>query len=124
MRVLVTFAVDAEFAPWRKLRQFERLELKEGLAFTTTIDGIRVDVLLTGIGGKKAWVEATKIIWDGDTEVCISSGLAGGLRDQHRPEEVFVAKNIHAPGWKTIVRAADDLVETAAAAGAKIVGDL
>jgi len=26
MRILVTFAVEAEFAPWRKLRQFQKLE--------------------------------------------------------------------------------------------------
>lgn len=124
MRVLVTFAVEAEFAPWRKLRQFERLEIEGFSAFSTTIDGMRLDVLLTGIGGKKAWVEATKIIWDGDTEVCISSGLAGGLRDEQRPEDVFVARNVHAPNWKTVVRAAGDLVEVAVAAGAKIIGDL
>ncbi len=124
MRILVTFAVEAEFAPWRKLRQFERFEIEGCPVFSTTIDGMRLDVLLTGVGAKKAWVEATKIIWDGDTEVCISSGLAGGLRDEQSPEDVFVAQNIHAPNWKTIVRAADDLVELAAAAGAKIVGDL
>jgi len=124
MRVLVTFAVEAEFAPWRKLRRFERLGVEGCSAFSTTVEGMRVDVLLTGIGAKKAWVEATKIIWDGDTEVCISSGLAGGLRDEHRPEDVFVAQNIHAPNWKTIVRSADNLVEMALASGAKLVGDL
>jgi adenosylhomocysteine nucleosidase len=124
MRILVTFAVDAEFAPWRKIRQFERLEADGCSVFSTTIDGLRLDVLLTGIGGKKAWVEATKIVWNGDTEICISSGLAGGLRDEHRPEEVFVARNVHAPSWKTVVRSAEELVDIAATSGAKVVGDL
>jgi adenosylhomocysteine nucleosidase len=124
MRVLVTFAVDAEFAPWRKLRQFDRMEADGCPAFSTTIDGMRLDVLLTGIGGRKAWIKATKIIWNGDTEICISSGLAGGLREEHRPEEVFVARNVHPSSWKTVVHSAADLVDIAAISGAKIVGDL
>jgi len=94
MRILVTFAVDAEFAPWRKLREFQKIERNDMECFSANVDGAEINVLLTGIGGKKAWVEAAKVIWDCDVDFCISSGLAGGLRPQHLAGEILVPGEI------------------------------
>jgi adenosylhomocysteine nucleosidase len=123
MRVLVTFAMDAEFAPWRKLRSFNKLP-RANLdldGYSTEIDGAKVDVLLTGIGCKKAWVEATKILWDADVDLCISSGLGGGLKPEHRPGEVLAAESVFARETKTLISCSSELVEIAASCGAKIV---
>ncbi len=56
MRILVTFAVEAEFAPWRKLREFKKNTVPNGPSsqgvslFKTTFRDDDVEVLLTGIG--------------------------------------------------------------------------
>ena len=121
MKVLVTFAVDAEFAPWRKLRQFSQANLGEIEAYSSRIRDGELVVLLTGVGGRRAWAEATKVIWDGKVDVCISSGLAGALRDKHRPGDVLAAKAVHATIWKKVIPSDADLLEMASACGVKIV---
>src|SRR5438034_10683283 len=56
MRVLVTFAVEAEFAPWRKLRGFEKMTKGKAQFFRARIGASEVNVLLTGVGGKNTLV--------------------------------------------------------------------
>jgi adenosylhomocysteine nucleosidase len=121
MRVLVTFAVDAEFAPWRKLRHFEKRMQASLNFYSTRIVGAEVNVFLTGIGGKKSWLEATKVLWDAGNDLCISSGLAGALKPEHGPGEVLAAESVYAAGRKTIISCDHRLVEDAAICGAKIV---
>ena len=121
MRVLVTFAVDAEFAPWRKMRNFSHSTCDNVEAYSTHIAGAEVTVLLTGVGGKKAWVEATKIIWDANVDVCVSSGLAGSLKAEHRVGDVLVATKVNATGWNKVIPSDPTLVELASQCGAKVV---
>lgn len=120
MKVLVTFAVDAEFAPWRKLRHFAQANLGEIEAYSTPIKDGEVVVLLTGVAGRRAWAEATKVIWDGNVDVCISSGLAGALREKHRPGDVLAAREVHATNWKKVIPSDPGLLKLAAASGAKL----
>ncbi|PYT55830.1 MAG: hypothetical protein DMG43_01860 [Acidobacteria bacterium] len=80
MRVLVTFAVEAEFAPWRALRQFVKRSDGTAEFYSAQIDGAEVNILLTGVGGKSAWLETTKIVWGGDVDICVSSGRARSIR--------------------------------------------
>ena len=120
MKVLVTFAVDAEFAPWRKLRQFSRANLGEIEAYSSPLENGELVVLLTGVGGRRAWAEATKVIWDGNVDVCISSGLAGALQAQHRPGDVLAAREVHATNWKKVIPSDTDLLQVASACGAKV----
>jgi nucleoside phosphorylase len=122
MKILVTFAVEAEFAPWRKLRGFSRADLSSVPAYTTQIADAEVVVLLTGVGGRKAWADATNIIWDGNVDVCISSGLAGGLRDEHRAGDILAAREVHATNWKKVIPCDFALLKAAASCGAKIAG--
>jgi adenosylhomocysteine nucleosidase len=99
MRILITFAVDAEFAPWRKLRDFRVMRDGHCNIYFAKIGDLEVDVLLTGIGGKTAWVETTKRVWDGDIDVCISSGLAGALRAEYRPGDILTPKSVWSASW-------------------------
>lgn len=89
--------------------------------FSTEIEGVEVAVMLTGIGGKQAWVNATKAIWGEAFNACISSGLAGGLRPEHQPGEILVARAVHSVEWDRIVRCDTSLVDHAGACGAKSV---
>jgi adenosylhomocysteine nucleosidase len=120
MKVLVTFAVEAEFAPWRKLRHFAQMNLGQIEAYSTDIPDGELLVLLTGVGGRRAWAEAANVIWDGNVDVCISSGLAGALRQKHRPGDVLAARNVHATNRKKVIPSDADLLEVAAACGAKV----
>ncbi len=122
MRILVTFAVEAEFAPWRKLRQFVQRNNGMGEYFSTRIDDAEVNVLLTGVGGKRAWLETTKIVWDADVDVCISSGLAGALRPEHQLGDILAAKEIQAISWKRVVASDTNLIQLAQEHGARAVG--
>jgi adenosylhomocysteine nucleosidase len=83
MRVLVTFAVEAEFAAWKKLRAFNLLDY-EGLKLRRAkIGAAEVFVLITGVGAQAA-AQAMDLMMkmadkDQYFDVCISSGLAGAL---------------------------------------------
>ncbi len=95
MRILVTFAVEAEFAPWRSRRKFVR-QVADGLSlWQSSIDDAEVCVLLTGIGDDKASVMdlMMRVAKIGQYfDFCISSGLAGALRCDYRLGEIVVAK--------------------------------
>jgi adenosylhomocysteine nucleosidase len=121
MKVLVTFAVEAEFAPWRRLRQFSQSDLGDVRAYSAQMKDAELVVLLTGVGGRRAWAEATKVIWDGNVDVCISSGLAGALREEHRPGDVLAAKGVHATSRKKVIPSDPALLGLARACGVKIV---
>lgn len=122
MRILVTFAVEAEFAPWRKLRQFQRLKRADMECFSSKINEAELAVLLTGMGCKRAWVEATKAIWDSDVDVCVSSGLAGALRTEHMIGEILVPQNVLASKLARIIPCDPTLLDSATSSGAKRVG--
>ncbi len=120
MKVLVTFAVDDEFAPWRKLRTFQRIEEEKDVeAYRSSVGDLEICALLTGIGGEKAWVNATRLIWNLDVDICISSGLAGGLRPEHKVGEVVVARQVEATQWKRRMDCDEDMVGAAIQCGAK-----
>jgi adenosylhomocysteine nucleosidase len=61
------------------------------------------------------------VIWDGNVDVCISSGLAGALRGEHRPGDVLAAKEVHATNRKKVIRSDPALLRLACACGAKAV---
>ncbi|HVH60388.1 MAG TPA: hypothetical protein VM709_08640 [Candidatus Sulfotelmatobacter sp.] len=102
MRILLTFAVAAEFAPWRKRRGFEKIAKGKAQFFRARIGDSEVNVLLTGVGGKNAWLEATKAIWGGAVDICISSGLAGALRPEYHLGDVLAARAVQAAGRKQV----------------------
>jgi nucleoside phosphorylase len=121
VRVLVTFAVDAEFAPWRRLREFVLQEEGFCKAYVSRIGELEVDVLLTGIGGKTPWVETIKRVWDGDIDVCISSGLAGALRAEYRPGDILTPKSVWSAAWSRSISCDAGLRRWAVEAGAREV---
>jgi adenosylhomocysteine nucleosidase len=122
MRILVTFAVEAEFAPWRKVRQFVKQTDGSAEYFAARIGSANVNVVLTGVGGKSAWLETTRIVWDGDVDICVSSGLAGALRAEYQLGDILAAKEVQAISWNRVVASDAKLIQLAQEHGARAVG--
>lgn len=94
MRILVTFALENEFAPWRGLRRFYRLKSDAADVFRAEIGGAEVNVILTGVGARQARLDISKLargVHD-TVEFCISSGFAGALRPQYQIGQVLAAR--------------------------------
>ena len=88
MRVLVTFAADAEFAPWRKLRKFRKLPVNGSRAAhfvsSDSQNPLEIAVLLTGIGEATASVavDTSRFLDEQKPDFLISSGFAGALKPE------------------------------------------
>jgi adenosylhomocysteine nucleosidase len=93
MKILVSFALENEFAPWRQLRSFTRAAEPHFAAYEATVGVAGVRAVLTGVGPERAKsVAAGALQWG--PNVCISSGVAGSLRAEYRVGEVFVAREV------------------------------
>ncbi len=128
MKILVTFALENEFAPWRARHEFRS---GQGAAAETSfarIGGAEVEVLLTGVGPARAGV-ATKELMRGDSSafnLCISSGLAGALRPAYRVGQVLAARSAFselpsADAVDRVLRSSEALISFAAECGATLV---
>jgi len=131
MKILVTFAVEAEFAPWRRRHSFEPVEmptpvgLKGRNLYRGAVFGNNVDVFLTGIGwdaGKTAnppryiLRELLKL----EPDVCVSSGLAGGLASDLRAGEVVAARALSLRTGGDVIHCNANLLRLAEEAGARV----
>src|SRR5207302_9108439 len=95
MRILVTFAVEAEFAPWRAGRKFDRQKAPGLQLWKTVIGDSEIFVVLTGIGDISANVMDLMMrmaVCDRYFDVCVSSGLAGALRSDYRLSDIVVTR--------------------------------
>jgi adenosylhomocysteine nucleosidase len=130
MRVLVTFALEAEFAPWRNRHPFVPVRVAGLTLYRAQIAEAEVAVLLAGVGGSAGAcvTDAMTGLLDRDHgfDVCISSGLAGALRPEHLPGEVLAPRELRShrvysgiPSGRLACDAS--LVELAGCCGAKIV---
>src|SRR5262245_5871581 len=128
MRILVTFAVDAEFAPWRKRHDFRTFEIVQGTeAFIATISGIEVIVGLTGIGPETAWSKTCDFTWGEVLDLCVTTGFAGALRAEHQIGDILAARQLVTDEKRTKeafsgkLESTPRLLNVAATCGAKVV---
>ena len=137
MRILVTFAVDAEFAPWRRRHGFIRNEITiPGLPsnrpfyelYEGTVCDTNVDVLMTGIGWEDLFTNiAKKALSDllkRKPDFCISTGLAGGLNEGLRFGEIVAASQVVLSRRDEKVFSNKRLLKLAEDCGAKVVRTL
>jgi adenosylhomocysteine nucleosidase len=121
MKVLITFALANEFAPWRKLRRFERVSGDAwDQTYTATIGDCEVRVVVTG-AGRFAAQRSLLHAFDGAPELCIASGLCGGLKSSYAPGDVLVARAVADVGGTRLIQGDPELVRRAGGAGAKVV---
>ncbi len=113
--------MEAEFAPWRKLRRFSRLTRPTGHAsrvewFQAKIGDLYLDVYLTGILRKKP--EQHWCFQDGP-DICISSGLAGALAPSFESGAVVVASEVVSREGQNCETSDERLAELAERRGAR-----
>ena len=119
MRILVTFALDWEFKPWLRLGGF-RSGSENGRAFRAEIAGHHVSVILTGVGPANA-ARSIRNFVDEVPDLCITSGLAGGLKHQHRPGDILAARSARAENSGSSYESDKGLFTAAVECGAKPV---
>jgi len=97
MRILVTFAVEAEFAPWRQSRKFKPVNKDRGNVrlFGTNIEDAAVEVLLTGIG-KTACEQTLRELnrLASSPDLVVTSGFAGALREPFGAGDIVVPRRV------------------------------
>jgi nucleoside phosphorylase len=128
VRILVTFALENEFAPWRALHEFALAKLGNVDVHVADFASSLVTVALTGVGARQAALTAPQIM-RGEFDAfdcCISSGLAGGLQSNHSIGEVLAARSVFseavpADGTSRSIQCSGALVSFAAESGAKVV---
>jgi adenosylhomocysteine nucleosidase len=124
MRILVTFAVGAEFAPWRSRHPFVPYEFddsgkrREFDLYRANIGSDEVTVLLTGMGRQNAF-NAIQTIPLELTDVCISTGLAGALDPGLKPGIIVAGRFCETVSKLQKTSSDSDLLNLASAAGAR-----
>jgi len=120
MRVLVTFAVEAEFAPWRKLSNLHATSIGNISLHQAQIGRASVDFVVTGMGPENARRVADVVMTQPYT-FCIVAGFAGALRPDHAVGTILVAEAVQQVGKPQSLQCARRLVNAAGRDGAKQV---
>ena len=116
MTIIVSFAVRAEFAPWRRLESFERVGESSRPIYVTKIGGAEVYVLIGGIGTRGT--ASLRKLLEQRPDMCVVSGLAGSLKRNHAVGTVVVATTIKRDNPDGVVTSDDSLLELALQCGA------
>lgn len=121
MKILVTFALENEFAPWRKLRRFHRVSVDAwDRAYYAEVGSVGVQVVVTG-AGRFAVQQSLRLAFEQAPDVCIVSGLAGGLKPAYRPGAVLAARTVADVSGTRLMRSDSELISRAGQCGARIV---
>ena len=123
MRLLVAYAVEPEFAPWRKLRSFSEVRAGAAVLRRTQIGGAEVDFVVTGMGPERAQ-RALEAIDLAGYQVCIAAGFAGALVPKLQVGDVLVAKKARRGQSNDLIECDAALAEQAVGASAKAIGEL
>jgi adenosylhomocysteine nucleosidase len=122
LKILVTFALENEFAPWRKLRRFERVGvIEQDVVYRLQIGEVEVRVGVTGVGEFSGRQILSHALDDGP-DICISSGLAGSLKPDYSVGRVLVAKSVADFKGTHHLPCDAELVGLASESGAQVVG--
>lgn len=118
MNILIAYAVDPEFEPWRKLRKFTEIASGTYAIRRTEIDGANVDFIVSGMGPARA-ANAMQSVSLARYAACIASGFAGSLHAQLNASDIVVAKSVLRAGSPDSLAADARLVTEATSAAAK-----
>ena len=119
MRILVTYAVEAEFAPWRRLRNLERVEISGVAVHRTQIGRASVDFVVTGIGVENSERATRKTLCE-EHAFCVAAGFAGALREGHKIGNVLVAESVQLLDKSKTLTCGRGLVKSARLDGAYV----
>lgn len=120
LKILVTFALDLEFAPWRRKHPFRRIAESAFPAYCSEFAEAQVRVALTGVGSVRARnVASAALGWRPD--VCIAAGLAGSLRREYQVGAVLAARDVMELESSRIAGVEETLLRRAETCGSVIV---
>src|SRR5450432_4484892 len=120
MHVLVTFAVDAEFAPWRKLRHLREIKIGDLRLNQAQIGRAMVDFVVTGMGAENASRTANAVMTQ-PYAICIAAGFAGALQPDYPVGTVVVAEAVQKLGDSKTLTGSRNLAHAARDDGAKMI---
>lgn len=126
MRILVTFAIDAEFSQWRSRHPFAPYEFDESGRrrdfdlFRANIGANEVTVLLTGIGAENA-KRAIGTIPLELYDFCLCTGLAGALDANLKVGEIVVGRGAESADGAQKTESDPGLVRLALGLGARAI---
>ena len=112
MRVLVTFAVEAEFAQWRKLRDLSSRQIGGFTVYEAKIGRATVDFVITGMGMENAR-RGTEAAIRREHKVCIGAGFAGALKPALKIGDVLVARAVQELGKSKTLECSRNLLMAA-----------
>ena len=121
MRILVTFAVDAEFAPWRALRTLNHRKASGVDMYQAQVGRAAVDFVVTGMGAERAKQTASVAMSSTPHQFCVIAGFAGALKEQHSVGHLLAAHSVQNLADGKTLHCSRNLVHAAARDGAKQV---
>ncbi len=119
MKILITFATEREFAPWRRRHEFRRMAAAHSV-YEAEIGENTVRVVLTGMGSENAR-RAVRAALEEVPGIVISSGLAGALKPVHSAGDILAARQVGDVKGNRLAESSTALLAWAAECGAKIV---
>src|SRR5260370_41198816 len=123
MHILVTFAVEAEFAPWHKKREFRCIAKTPFEIYDASVGQHAVRVLLTGIGWECAR-RTTASVMEDMFDACISSGLAGGLKPEYHAADILACREVGEIRGERVMPSSKWLLDHAAKQGVPVARKL
>jgi adenosylhomocysteine nucleosidase len=120
VRVLITYAVEPEFAPWRELRTLVDRKIGSVTVSTAQIGRASVDFVVSGMGRANAERVAGAAMAEPHT-ICIAAGFCGSLKEEHRLGDILVPDGIQEVDGTKTLECGQNLVVGAWEEGAKRV---
>ena len=117
-KVLVAFALEEEFAPWRRRHHFRPITGAPRPVFVASLGTTPVYVALAGAGAPDADHFQDLIVQFGPS-LGIVTGVAAGLKPAWRPGNLLVAESVCGPEGGAKIPAAPNLIDLARQCGAK-----
>jgi len=121
LKVLVTFALENEFAPWRKMARFQCVAVSGSQRwYEAQIGSADVRAVVSGTG-RLAAQRAMNSAFDESPDFCIASGLAGALKADYLPGQVLAARHVTEMKSGKSLPSDTELLQVAAESGANVV---
>jgi adenosylhomocysteine nucleosidase len=100
MNILITYAIEAEFAPWRALNM-EKISIGDVTVQRAQMANATVDFVITGMGAANAERVADAVI-SKTYSFCIISGFAGALKSSVKIGDIVAPERVqHHPNRQT-----------------------
>jgi adenosylhomocysteine nucleosidase len=122
MNILIIYAVEAEFAPWRAINM-EKVIVGNVSLHRANIGRATVDFVITGMGAANAERVADAVISKGYS-FCIISGFAGALKPSVKPGHIVACERVQNHSSRHTEICDTDLLTHAAEYGATSIATL